>query len=102
MSTVNFDHYSSYNFMNSLDNIEIIPNPNIQNVNCDYYHLNGLHITSPVPQYLNRLFKDNPIITQSSNWSYLYISEEGKYLFESFSALPLNDFLINVKIFLTI
>lgn len=54
-------------------------------------------IYSPVPQYLEELTKSNilnkPIfIQQSPSWSYLYLSEEAKNLFEQYQSFSINDF----------
>lgn len=55
------------------------------------YFSDGLSIKSPVPHLLKSVLNSENIV-RSTSWSYLYLSEEGKWLYESYESHPLTDF----------
>ncbi|KAK8887546.1 hypothetical protein M9Y10_038595 [Tritrichomonas musculus] len=83
--------YHKYDFTSSEESVYIMANPEVKkmkhiSVSGDFY------ITSPVPQYLRPLFDDNVIINQSSNWTYLHYSGEGRELYESLPSTYYKDY----------
>ncbi|KAK8842291.1 hypothetical protein M9Y10_025868 [Tritrichomonas musculus] len=90
-----YHSYYIYNFTSSEESVYIMANPEVKNLG--HISVSGdFNITSPVPQYLRPLFDDKVVINQSSNWTYLYYSEEGlelngSYPFVSFKNYRIND-----------
>ncbi|KAK8898495.1 hypothetical protein M9Y10_000784 [Tritrichomonas musculus] len=82
----------SFEFTSSKTTTEIIPNQLIRKINIENkikMHEN-FSITSPTPQYIKNLF-DCPILL-SSRWTYLYLNEEGKNLYQSTPSLSFYDY----------
>lgn len=94
-SSYYFPKNANITFTSSKKSIEIIASKDIQKLAQNCQNLisvpENLTIVSPVPQYIKGLFNTNTI-NQSSSWSYLYLSEKGKDLFESCTAYSIDDF----------
>lgn len=87
----------SFLLTSSKSSVEIIPNSGIRKLD-HIFVANNFSISSPVPQFFKGII-NSTTVTQSKTWSYLYLSEKGKILYESYKAFPFRNYLNDSNLF---